>query len=112
MAVATLAVGAVLLAISLRLEPGDSTFYLTTLALAGVWVVGSFLSGPLHLGWANTRADGRHARPLVQPLCVGLLAVAVFAAGAVGVAQVPVLRDSANEVLDHAASRLDGGRCG
>ena len=98
----TLVVGAVLLGLSLNLEPGDPTFYVTTLALAGVWTLGAFLSGPLHLGWANTREGLRTARPVVQPLCVGLLAVLVFAAGAVVVAQVPVLRDAVDDVLDHA----------
>jgi uncharacterized protein len=97
----TLVVGAALLGLSLSLEPGDPRFYATTLALAGVWTLGAFVSGPLHLGWANTR-EARTARPVVQPLCVGLLAVAVFAAGAVVVAQVPVLRTAVDEVLDHA----------
>jgi len=97
----TLVVGAALLGLSLALEPGDPRFYTATFALAGVWTLGAFLSGPLHLGWANTR-EQRVARPVVQPLCVGLLSVAVFAAGAVVVAQVPVLRDAVDDVLDHA----------
>jgi hypothetical protein len=94
-------VGAALLGLSLNLEPGDPRFYATTFALAGVWTLGAVLSGPLHLGWANTRSQGR-VRPVVQPLCVGLLAVALFAAGAVVVVQVPVLRHAVDDVLDHA----------
>jgi len=101
-AAATLLVGAVLLGWSLSLEPGDSRFYLATTALAVVWAMGSFISGPLHLGWANTRSSGGHARPVVQPLALGLLAVTVFSAGAVLVAQIPFLRDEINDVLDHA----------
>lgn len=97
----TLVVGAALLGLSLRLEPGDPRFYVSTFALAATWTLGAFLSGPLHLGWVHTR-EQRVARPVVQPLCVGLLTAAVFAAGAVAVAQVPVLRDAVDDVLDHA----------
>lgn len=99
--VVTLVVGATLLGLSLSLEPGDPRFYASTIALAAVWTVGALASGRLHLGWARTRGQGL-VRPVVQPLCVGLLAVAVFAAGAVVVAQVPPLRDAVDDVLDHA----------
>lgn len=98
----TAAAGAVLLGISFRLAPGDPRFFLSTGALALVWTIGSLLSGPLHLGWAHTRSGARLARPVVQPLALGVLSVAVFSAGAVLVAQVPALRNSLNEVLDHA----------
>ena len=101
-AAVTLVCGAVLLGVSLSLDPGDSRFYLATTALAGVWTVGSFASGPLHLGWARTRSGDRRARPVVQPIALGLLAVAVFCPGAILVVQVPVLRDSVDAVLDHA----------
>ena len=37
-------------AISLRIDPGSRWFYAGTLGLAGVWAVGAFASGPLHLG--------------------------------------------------------------
>jgi len=99
--VVTLLLGAGLLGLSLSLEPGDVRFYWCTFALAGVWTVGALASGRLHLGWARTRSEGL-VRPVVQPLCVGLLAVAVFAAGAVLVSQVPPLRDAVDDVLDHA----------
>ena len=97
----TLVVGSVLLGISLNLEPGDPRFYACTFALAGVWTLGAFVSGPLHLGWARTRREGL-ARPVVQPLCVGAAAVAVFLLGSLVVAQVPFLREAVDEVLDHA----------
>lgn len=100
-AVVTLVVGSTLLGLSLSLEPGDPRFYVLTIALAGVWTVGAFASGRLHLGWARTRGESL-VRPVVQPLCVGLLAVAIFAVGAVVVAQVPILRDAVDDVLDHA----------
>ena len=52
----TLLVGALLLGVSLRLEPGDDRFYVLTLLLAATWVVGTLVAGPVHLGWAHTRS--------------------------------------------------------
>ncbi len=98
----TAACGAALLWASFRIPPGDRRFYLATLILALVWAVGSLASGPLHLGWAHTRDGERLRRPVMQSLALGALAVGVFSAGALLVARVPVLRDSLNEVLDHA----------
>jgi membrane protease YdiL (CAAX protease family) len=96
----TLAVGTTLLAFSLNTTPGDPDFYLYTFALAATWTVGSFLSGPLHAGRMRV---GRHLkRPVLQPIAIGLAAVAVFTAGAVVVAQIPPLQESVDEVLDHA----------
>ena len=98
----TLLVGAGVLGFSLNLEPGDPRFFWWTAALATVWTVGSFASGPLHLGWAHTRAGRRHARPLVQPLALGVLAIAVFSGAATVAAQVPWLRAQMAEVLAYA----------
>jgi membrane protease YdiL (CAAX protease family) len=39
---------------------------------------------------------------VLQPIAIGLAAVAVFTAGAVVVAQIPPLQESVDEVLDHA----------
>jgi len=97
----TLVCGAVLLGISLNLEPGDRRFYGLTLLLAAVWTVGSLLSGPLHLGWARTRGQGQ-ARPVVQPITLGLFAVAIACAIALAVGQIPPLREQVNSVLDFA----------
>lgn len=95
-------VGSVLLWVSFRLEPGDHRFYLTTTALAAVWVIGSLASGPLHLGWGHTRRGDRYARPVVQSIALGVLAVVVSLGAILVVAEVPVLRDPVNDVLDHA----------
>jgi membrane protease YdiL (CAAX protease family) len=97
----TYAVGAVTLAATLRITPGDERFYLAALALAGVWALGAVLSGPLHLGSGHTRAGGQ-ARPVVQSLALGVLLLGLFLAGAVVVARVPVLREPVDELLDHA----------
>ena len=97
---ATLAVGATLLGLSLAVRPGDRVFYALTLALAATWATGAAVAGPLPLGWVGGRS--RRHRPLLSPILVGLVAVAVFTAGAPLVAQVPVLRASLDEVLDYA----------
>ncbi|MBM6402336.1 CPBP family intramembrane glutamic endopeptidase [Phycicoccus sonneratiae] len=101
-AVVTLVVGAGILAWALRIEPGDPTFYVATFALAAVWAVGAFASGPLHLGRAHRRVGGRESRAVVQSLALGLLLLALFLAGSVVVARVPVLRDPVQQLLDHA----------
>jgi uncharacterized protein len=93
--------GTVALALTLRIEPGDDRFYPAALGLAAIWGLGAFLSGPLRIGRARTRAGGV-AHPILQPLALGVLLTAVFLAGAVAVAQVPVLRQPVVELLDHA----------
>ena len=100
--VVTLLVGAVILTWALRIEPGDPTFYVATFALAAVWAVGAFASGPLHLGRGNTRDGQETSRADVQSLALGGLLLALFMAGAVVVAQVPLLRNPVQELLDHA----------
>ncbi len=101
-AAVTLLVGAGVLGWALCIEPGDSLFYVATLALAAVWVVGALLSGPLHLGRAHTRAGSTEGLAVVQSLALGALLLAVFMAGAVVVARIDFLRDPVEELLDHA----------
>ena len=36
---------------SLSTKPGSPPFYGLTLGVAGTWVAGGLVSGPLHLGW-------------------------------------------------------------
>ena len=96
----TLVVGATLLGLSLATSPGDPDFYAWTFALAAVWAVGAVLSGPLHVG--RIRAGDGLRRPVVEPVLVGVAAVAVFTVGALVVAQIPPLRSSVDAVLDHA----------
>lgn len=101
-AVVTLVVGTVVLALALRIEPGNVLFYPASFGLAVVWAVGALVSGPLHLGHARTRAGGYDARPVVQSLALGALLLGVFLAGGLLVARVPFLRDPVNQLLDHA----------
>lgn len=101
-AVVTLLLGAALLAWALRIEPGNSLFYVATLALAAVWTIGAFVSGPLHLGRAHTRDGDGQSRAVLQSLVLGAMLLLLFLVGAVLVAQVPALRNPVQELLDHA----------
>ncbi|NNM47498.1 CPBP family glutamic-type intramembrane protease [Knoellia koreensis] len=101
-ALVTLVIGAVLLTLALRVEPGDDLFYVLTLALAVVWAVGAFASGPLHLGRAHTRAGAGLVRPVVQSLSLGAALLVVFLVGGFVVARVPALGDPVRALLDHA----------
>jgi len=96
---ATGVVGAVLLALTLRTDVGSKAFYYLGGVLALTWLVGSLLSGPLHLG----RLDGR--RHVAVPALLGAAAFAVFAVGALVVRQVPALDDLVATVI----SRADAG---
>jgi uncharacterized protein len=93
-------VGAVALGLSLRIEPGSPSFYPATLALAAVWVVGAFSSGPLHLGRIGWRSG--LVRPVASPIALGLALAAVFVLGALVVRELPYLGDRVAGVLDYA----------
>lgn len=98
----TLVVGSAVLAWALRIVPGDPLFYVATLALAAVWIVGALASGPLHVGRGHTRRGERESRPVVQSLTLGVLLLAVFLAGALLVSRAPALREPVEQLLDHA----------
>jgi len=96
----TLVIGAVLLGFSLNVTPGGVAFYALTVALAATWVVGGFLSGPLHLGRINFRGELR--RPIILPILLGLATAAVFILGAVIVRNIEPLRNITENVLAFA----------
>ena len=89
--------GALVLGLSLRIDPGSRWFYPATLGLAAVWAVGAFASGPLHLGRIAVR--DRHARPILTPIVIGLGLAAVFVAGAFLVRTVDVLDGLEGQVV-------------
>lgn len=99
-AVLVLVAGGVLLGSSLSVRPGNRAFYPLTAALAAVWLIGGLASGPLHLGRIQFRGTLR--RPVLTPIAVGLLASAVFVAGALVVREIGPLRDYTENVLAHA----------
>ena len=92
--------GALVLGVSLRIQPGSAWFYPATLVLAGVWTVGAFVSGPLHLGRIGTR-NGLRA-PVSTPIAVGAVLVGIFGVGGLVVREIPLLDHQVRSVLDHA----------
>ena len=70
---------------------------LYSLALAGVWALGAFISGPLHLGGARWR--GRNQRPVVSGTVIGLLLGGVFIVGGLIVREIPVVAELITRVL-------------
>jgi hypothetical protein len=95
--------GAVVLGLSLRIEPGSRWFYASTLGLAAVWAVGALASGRLHLGRIAFR--DRHTRPILTPIAIGALLAGVFVLGALVVRSVDrldFLEAQVVSVIDYA----------
>jgi len=94
-------VGAGLLGTSLSARPGSRRFYGFTLATAATWTAGGMLSGPLHLGWIESR-DARMRRPVVTPVATGVAAFGFFYACALVARRIPVLDGAISRVLTFA----------
>ena len=100
--------GAVVLGVSLRIEPGSVWFYPATFALAGVWALGAFVSGPLHLGripaWRRRERKGEHrlVRPVLAPILIGLGLAGIFVIGGLVVREIDWLDRQVRSVLDFA----------
>ena len=82
--------GTGLVGASLSTRPGSGRFYALTFSTAATWVLGSLLSGPLHLGWIENRARQLN-RPIVVPVATGVGAFGIFCLGALIVRRIPVL---------------------
>lgn len=97
-----LVIGSAVLAWSLRVPAGDPLFYPATLVLASVWILGGV--------WA--RRGGSDVAPVAlrsgglalagRGVVVGLFLLLVFLLGAIAVAQVPLLAEPVQRLLDHA----------
>ena len=92
--------GAGLLGVSLSTRPDSPEFYGLTLGVAGTWLGGSLLSGPLHLGWMPSGQTYR--RPVVVPIVLGVAAFGAFYGAALVARHVPVLRRAVTSVLQYA----------
>lgn len=100
---AVVLVGAGMLAVSLRIEPGSVWFYPATFAMAAIWTGGAFLSGPLHLGRIASGPDGRDlVRPVLAPVLIGLVLAGVFVVGGLVVREIPWLDRQVRSVTDFA----------
>jgi membrane protease YdiL (CAAX protease family) len=96
-AVVTLVVGTTLLGLALTRPQGSGAFNVLAAVLAGVWLVGGLVSGPVHLGRGRT---GR--RPVAYPLLAGAIAFGVFALGAEAVSWIPTLHHAVNDIISRA----------
>ena len=61
-----------------------------TSAVAATWTAGGAASGPLHLGWIQSR-DQHLRRPVVTPVATGVGAFGFFYACALVARRIPVL---------------------
>jgi uncharacterized protein len=95
-----LVIGGALLGYSLTRPPGDQSFYWLTLALAGVWALGAFASGPLHLGCIRFR--DRNQRPVITGTAIGLILGAAFIVGGLIAKEIPPVREYITRVLEFA----------
>jgi membrane protease YdiL (CAAX protease family) len=95
-----LVIGAALLGYSLARQPGDRSFYWLMVAVAGVWAVGAFASGPLHLG--SIRLRGRNQRPVISGTAIGLVLGGLFLLGSLVARQIPGMTDYVSTVLRFA----------
>ncbi len=102
----TAVAGAGLLGASLSTEPGSARFYASTGAVAGVWTLGGLLSGPLHLGWIQSR-DESLRRPLLTPVLTGVGAFGAFYGAALVARRIPVLEEAISRVLVFAEEGED-----
>ena len=94
-----LLLGAGVLGLALRRHPGESSFYWLALALAAVWALGSFVSGPLHLGGARWR--GRNQRPVISGTVIGLLLGGAFVVGGLIAREIPAVSELITRVLHY-----------
>jgi hypothetical protein len=85
--------GAGLLGASLSTEPDSTKFYALTLGVAGTWLIGGLRSGPLHLGWTQTR-HGTLRRPVIEPIATG---AAVFGSSTAPPASPGTFRSSTRQ---------------
>jgi len=97
--VIVLLAGAGVLGLALRRHPGEASFYWLSLALSGVWAVGAFVSGPLHLGGVCWR--GRNQRPVISGSTIGLLLGAVFVVGGLIAREIPPVAELITRVLQY-----------
>ena len=93
--------GTGLLGASLSTKPGSRAFYGLTCAVAATWTLGGLLSGPLHLGWIQSR-DQRLRRPIITPVATGVAAFGCFYGCALVARHIPVLDRAIGDVLAFA----------
>ena len=69
-------------------------------------LTGGLVSGPLHLGWAQT-ADGTLRRPMIEPIATGAAEFGIFY-GTVRIARrIPILNEAIASVLRYSHQGSD-----
>ena len=96
----TLVVGAGLLAQTLAAPRDSGRFYLFALLAAATWLIGSLLSGPVHLG--RRRGAPGQPREVIGPILVGAAAFAMFLVAALVAHRIPSLNHALHTVLAKA----------
>lgn len=79
-------------------------------AVRAAWTVGGVASGPLHLGWVETR-DSTLRRPVVTPIATGVGVFGLFYAAALVARRIPVLDSAISHVLLFADEETTGWCC-
>jgi len=97
---ATLVIGAVGLALSLRMDRDSPWFSAAALGVAAIWFAGALASGRLHAG--RISVSGQLRRPVLPPILLGAALAGIFVAGAFVTREVPFLADQAKSVLQFA----------
>jgi uncharacterized protein len=92
----TLVLGVALLAGTLAVSAGSPAFFALGFALAGVWMVGSVASGPLHL------RESLGAGAVAGPVLLGIAAYVAFLLLYLLLRDVPVLEGALEGILDRA----------
>ncbi len=93
--------GTALLGKSFSTEPASREFYGFTASVAATWTAGGLLSGPLHLGWIQSR-DQQLRRPFITPVATGVGAFGFFCGCALIARGVPVLDRAVGDVMAFA----------
>ena len=93
--------GAGFLGAALSTEPNTPKFYLSTLGVAATWTVGAFASGPLHLGYMQSKHQELR-RPVLAPAAAGVGAFGLFYGAALVARRIPVLDEALRHVLQFA----------
>jgi len=93
--------GAGLLGVSLQTRPASWQFYASTAGVAATWIAGGFASGPLHLGWMQSR-DETLRRPVLTPVLTGVGAFGAFYGCAFVAKRIPVLDAAITSVMAYA----------
>lgn len=93
--------GTGLLGLLLSTKPDSRAFYAMTSVVAATWTAGGVVSGPLHLGWIQSR-DQHLRRPVVTPGATGVGAFRFFYACALVAKLFPVLDRAIGNVLRFA----------